>query len=131
MTTHKRPLSPHLQIYNPQITSVLSIFHRMMGAALSFGALFLVYWLSAAAYGPEQFARAQDFFGSWFGQLILFGLTFSFFYHLANGIRHLFWDAGYGFELSTLRMSGIVVVLFSLASTALIWFLAYSQAGLI
>ena len=126
-----RPLSPHLQIYDPQITSVLSILHRMMGVALAFGAVFLVYWLSAAAYGPDAFARAQSFMGSWFGQLVLLGMSFSLFYHLANGIRHLIWDAGLGFELPMLRVTGIVVVILAFGLTALTWIVAYMRAGLL
>ncbi len=126
-----RPLSPHLQIYNPQITSVLSILHRMLGVALAVGAVLLVYWLSAAAYGPDAFARAQALLGSWFGRLVLFGLTFSLFYHLGNGIRHLFWDAGFGFELPVLRVSGIVVVVSAVGLTLLTWIAAYMRAGLL
>lgn len=124
-----RPLSPHLQIYDPQITSVLSILHRATGVALSFGALFLVYWLSAAALGPDEFERAQTFIGSWFGQLVLLVVSFSLFYHLANGIRHLIWDAGYGFELSVLRLTGIIVVVSAFGLTFLTWFIAYTRAG--
>lgn len=126
-----RPLSPHLQIYNPQITSILSILHRMLGVALSVGSVFLIYWLSAAAYGPDAFARAQGFFGSWFGQLILLGLTFSLFYHLLNGIRHLIWDVGLGFEMPMLRATGIVVVIITFGLTALTWIVAYLRAGII
>ena len=129
--TRARPLSPHLQVYNPQITSVLSILHRMMGVALSFGSVFLIYWLSAAAYGPDAFARAQAFFGSPIGQLILLGLTFSLFYHLANGIRHLIWDVGLGFEMPMLRATGIVVVVIAIGLTALTWIVAYVRAGII
>ncbi|MBT4933250.1 MAG: succinate dehydrogenase, cytochrome b556 subunit [Rhodospirillaceae bacterium] len=129
--TRARPLSPHLQVYNPQITSVLSILHRMMGVALSFGSVFLIYWLSAAAYGPDAFARAQAFFGSPIGQLILLGLTFSLFYHLANGIRHLIWDVGLGFEMPMLRATGIVVVIIAFGLTALTWVVAYVRAGII
>lgn len=129
--TRARPLSPHLQVYNPQITSVLSILHRMMGVALSFGSVFLIYWLSAAAYGPDAFARAQAFFGSPIGQLILLGLTFSLFYHLANGIRHLFWDVGLGFNMSVLRASGVLVVLVSLGLTVATWVIAYMNAGML
>lgn len=125
-----RPLSPHLQIYSPQITSMLSILHRATGIALTLGAVFLVYWLSAAAYGPNEFERAQIYMGSWFGQLVLLGVSFSLFYHLANGIRHLIWDAGYGFELSVLRVTGMVVVVFAFGLTILIWFIAYFCAGL-
>ncbi len=127
----ERPLSPHLQVYNPQITSVLSILHRLMGVALSFGAVFLIYWLMAAAYGPEAFARAQGFMGSGFGRLVLFGVTIALYYHLANGIRHLFWDAGFGFELPTLRFTGMLVVVFTIGMTLLTWIAAYMRAGLL
>ncbi len=124
-----RPLSPHLQVYNPQITSVLSILHRMTGVALAFGSILLIYWLSAAAYGPDAFATAQAVMGSWFGRLVLFGLTFALFYHFGNGIRHLFWDAGYGFELPTLRSTGYLVVIAAVVLTALTWIAAYAGVG--
>lgn len=129
MATGNRPLSPHLQIYRWQITSVLSILHRFTGVALVFGALLLAYWLTAAVYGPEAFARAQAFMGSWFGRLILFGMTFALFYHLANGVRHLAWDVGWGFELVTLRRTGIVVVVVACVLTVLAWIAAYAAAG--
>ncbi len=129
MAPVKHPLSPHLQIYRPQITSILSILHRLTGVALAAGAFLLAYWLTAAAYGPEAFARANALFASGFGRLVLFGMTFAFFYHFANGIRHLAWDSGLGFEMKTLRLSGILVVLVSLALTAAAWIAAYAQAG--
>ncbi len=129
MTPGNRPLSPHLQIYRPQITSVLSILHRLTGVALAVGGLLLTYWLVSAAYGPDAFARAQAFLASWFGRLILFGFTFSLFYHLCNGIRHLAWDIGWGFELPKLRASGIAVVVVSLGLTVVSWIAAYSVAG--
>src|SRR5258708_6575464 len=88
MTPAERPLSPHLQIYKPQLTSMLSISHRLTGVALGIGTLFLVWWLVAAASGDAAFATAQTFFGSWLGVLMLCGWTFSFFFHLCNGIRH-------------------------------------------
>ncbi|HXA69085.1 MAG TPA: succinate dehydrogenase, cytochrome b556 subunit [Stellaceae bacterium] len=116
-----RPLSPHLQIYRPQITSVLSISHRATGLALSVGTLLLVWWLVALARGPEAFASAQSLVGSWFGRLLLLGWTFSLFFHLANGIRHLCWDAGYGFEIKTATVSGWVVVAASAALTVIVW----------
>ena len=109
MTPAERPLSPFL-IYKPQLTSVLSFSHRATGVALSVGTLFLVWWLVAAATGAEVFAAARWFFGSWLGLLLLLGWTFSFFFHLCNGIRHLFWDAGYGFELRTSYASGWIVM---------------------
>jgi len=124
-----RPLSPHLQVYRPQITSVLSILHRITGVALAAGALLLTYWISAAGYGPETFERAQAFVGSWFGRLLLLGFTFSLFYHFANGIRHLAWDAGWGFELPTLRLSGWIVVIFSIVATAATFIAGYAMRG--
>jgi succinate dehydrogenase / fumarate reductase cytochrome b subunit len=116
-----RPLSPHLQIYRPQITSVLSISHRATGLALSVGTLLLVWWLVALARGPEAFASAQSFVGSWFGRLLLLGWTFSLFFHLANGIRHLCWDTGYGFEIKTAEISGWVVVAAAAVLTVIVW----------
>jgi len=116
-----RPLSPHLQIYRREITSVLSISHRATGLALSLGTLLLVWWLVALARGPEAFANAQSFVGSWFGRLLLLGWTFSLFFHLANGIRHLCWDAGYGFEIKTTTISGWVVVAAATALTVIAW----------
>ncbi len=125
MAAGDRPLSPHLQVYTPQLTSVLSIMHRITGVALAVGTLLLVYWLAAAAGGPESYAAAQDFIGSIIGRLLLFGWTVALFYHLANGIRHLFWDAGYGYELPTVYRSGWLVVAATTALTLLSWISAY------
>jgi succinate dehydrogenase cytochrome b subunit len=116
-----RPLSPHLQVYKWQITMVLSISHRATGVALSVGSLLLVWWLVALVHGPEAFAVVQGFVGSWIGKLLLLGWTFSLFFHLANGIRHLFWDAGYGFENKTTTASGWAVVVASVALTVIAW----------
>ncbi|MEK9723769.1 MAG: succinate dehydrogenase, cytochrome b556 subunit [Rhodospirillaceae bacterium] len=124
-----RPLSPHLQVYRPQITSVLSITHRITGVALTGGAVLLAYWLTAATYGPAVFGTAQSILGSWLGQLGLWGMVFSLFYHLGNGIRHLAWDVGWGFELDRLRLSGWLTVIFAVAMTVLIIVIAYSAAG--
>jgi succinate dehydrogenase / fumarate reductase cytochrome b subunit len=110
MTPAQRPLSPHLQIYRWQLTSVMSILHRATGIALTVGSVFLVWWLVAAASGERPFAQAQWFFGSGLGLLMLLGWCFCFFYHLCNGIRHLAWDAGYGFEIPETYRSGYVVV---------------------
>ena len=122
MAASNRPLSPHLQIYRPQMTSVLSILHRIAGVALGLGSLLLVYWVVAAASGPDRFAVAQALIGSWFGYLILFGFTIALFFHLTNGIRHLFWDAGYGFELRSAYASGIAVLAATVVLTSLAWF---------
>ena len=121
MASGNRPLSPHLQVYRWQLTSVLSITHRLTGIALSIGTLLLVWWLIAAASGPEAFAAAQGFIGSPIGYLLLFGWSAALFYHLANGIRHLFWDAGYGFELENAYRSGWIVVAMSVAFTLVAW----------
>jgi succinate dehydrogenase / fumarate reductase, cytochrome b subunit len=110
MTPADRPLSPHLQIYKPQLTSILSISHRATGVWLSIGALFLVWWLLAAATSASSFVAAQGFFGSWLGLLLLLSWTYCFFYHLCNGVRHLVWDAGYGLDLKTAYASGWAVV---------------------
>ncbi len=129
MATGERPLSPHLQVYRPQITSILSIIHRLTGVALAAGALLLTYWLAAGVYGPDAFARAQDFMASIPGQFLLLGWTFSLFFHLCNGVRHLFWDAGRGYELPTVRASGIIVMIASVIMTLLSWLAAYTVVG--
>ena len=129
MAVRERPLSPHLQVYRPQITSVLSILHRITGVALGVGTLMLIYWLVAAAQGPEAYAVAQDWIGSWIGRLLLFGWTLAFFYHLANGIRHLAWDAGWGFDLDSVQKSGIATVAAAGGLTILAWILAYVFMG--
>ena len=129
MEKTQRPLSPHLQIYRPQLTSVLSITHRATGIALLVGTLLLVYWLLAAASGAEAYGSAQQLLGSWLGRLVLLGFSFALFFHLCNGIRHLFWDAGLGFELKTAYASGNAVVIVSIAMTVLAWGLAYAMRG--
>ncbi|MDM8558151.1 succinate dehydrogenase, cytochrome b556 subunit [Candidatus Parabeggiatoa sp. HSG14] len=130
MTTNvKRPLSPHLQIYRPQLTSVMSILHRATGAFLSLGTIVLAYWLIAAANGVETYQQAQSLLGSWFGLLLLFGWTFALFYHLSNGIRHLFWDAGLGVDIKTSYTAGKLVWMMAFVLTGLAWFLAFSIKG--
>lgn len=126
MTTDHRPLSPHLQIYRPQITSVLSILHRITGVLLALGTLLLVFWLLAAASGPSAFATAQGVIGSWLGRLVLLGWTFALFYHLCNGIRHLCWDAGLGFDLKTVSRTGWAVVAGSAILTLAAWIAGYA-----
>lgn len=129
MTTENRPLSPHLQIYKPQITSMLSILHRITGVALAAGTLLFVWWLIAAAAGPEAYAGVEGFIGSWIGYIVMIGWSFSLFYHLCNGIRHLFWDAGRGFEIATVERSGWVVVVASVGLTAAAWIVALIVRG--
>jgi succinate dehydrogenase / fumarate reductase cytochrome b subunit len=116
-----RPLSPHLQVYRPQITSALSILHRISGVALGLGTLLLTWWLTAAAGSPEGFARVQGFIGSWVGMLLLFGWTAALFYHFCNGIRHLWWDTGRGFSIPQIETSGKVAIGAAAALTLLAW----------
>jgi succinate dehydrogenase / fumarate reductase cytochrome b subunit len=118
MTKVNRPTSPHLSIYKPQITSVLSITHRMSGIALYAGALAMVAWLSLAAYAPAHYAKWYVCASSWGGRLLLLGWMLAFYFHLANGIRHLFWDMGRGYSLPAANRSGWMVILFTLAATA-------------
>lgn len=122
--TNKRPLSPHLQIYQPQLTSLMSILHRLSGIFLSLGTVVLAYWLIAAASGAESYQQAQDLLGSFLGLLFLFGWSFALFYHLCNGIRHLFWDIGLGMDIKMVYLSGKLVLLASFVLTALAWWLA-------
>ncbi len=124
-----RPLSPHIQIYRPQLTSVLSILHRISGVVLGGGTLLLTWWLIAAVEGPEEFARVQTIMGSWLGRVVLLGFTLAFFYHLCNGIRHLFWDLGQGFELRSVYKSGRWVVGLTVVLTLLSWLLGYAVRG--
>lgn len=124
-----RPLSPHLQVYRWQLPMAMSIFHRMTGVALAVGSLVLLYWLVAAASGPEAYARAQGLLGSVVGKLLLAGWTWAFFYHLCNGVRHLFWDAGKGFEIKRAYASGYVVIGCSFVLTALVWACVFAQSG--
>ncbi len=119
-----RPLSPHLQIYRPQISSVLSILHRMTGVGMALGAVLVVWWLLAAATGPEYFAIVDGLLTSWIGHLVLLGVTWALAYHLLTGIRHLFWDMGYGYELETVDKTGWAVVIGSAVLTVLLWLVA-------
>ncbi len=121
MKTTNRPLSPHLGIYKPQLTSALSILHRVTGIALAVGSLLVVYWLTALATGPEAYAKASAVLSSWFGTLILFGWTWALFYHMCNGIRHLIWDSGNGFDLSTTYLTGKIAVVAPVVLTILLW----------
>ena len=105
-----RPLSPHLQIYRPQLTSILSITHRGTGIFLSLGTLVLAYWLISIAGGEGPYTAARECLSSVPGKLLLGAWSFSFYFHLCNGIRHLFWDAGIGFELKTVYASGYTVL---------------------
>ena len=121
----QRPLSPHLQIYKPQITSVLSILHRGTGIVLSIGSIILVLWIVTLTLGESTYLMYSNIINNWFGKFIIFGFTFALFYHLSNGIRHLFWDAGYGYELNHAYISGISVIISSLLLTFITWLIVY------
>ena len=121
MDTRERPLSPHLQVYKPQLTSILSIMHRVTGVALAAGTCLLVWWLVVIALGGEYYTIMQNIMGSWYGLLTLFGWSFALFYHLCNGIRHLFWDMGYGFDLKIAKITGVLVFFGSFISSILFY----------
>ena len=121
----KRPLSPHLQIYKPQITSVLSILHRGTGIVLFGGSLLWCLWFVSLAAGSAPYHYGQALLLSPLGLLILLGWSFSFFYHLCNGIRHLLWDIGIGYEMTMVRGSGWTVVFSSVILTSLSWVLGF------
>ena len=120
-----RPLSPHLQIYRPQWTWVPSILHRITGVGLAIGGIVVVWWLTAAAVGGrDYFVLVDGLVTSWIGHLVLLGLTWSLAYHLLNGIRHLVWDAGFGFEVPTAERTAQGTVIGSVALTILLWIVA-------
>ena len=121
-----RPISPHLQIYAPQITSVLSITHRFTGIALYLSAILFSAFVISASFGETTFDLVQSLVGSWLGKTVLFCITLAVYYHLSNGIRHLFWDFGKGFDLNSVRLSGYAVLAFSLFLTSVTWVIALS-----
>jgi succinate dehydrogenase / fumarate reductase cytochrome b subunit len=123
-----RPLSPHLKIYRWQIGNSLSILHRMTGVALAVGLLALCYWLVALAEGQRSYASAIHVLRSPIGLLCLIGWTFAFWFHFLNGVRHLFWDAGYGFERTQRHASGWFAVLGALALTLSVWVFIWHAA---
>lgn len=129
MATSDRPLSPHLGIYRWQVSNTLSILHRLTGVMLSFGAVMLTVWLVAIARGPEVYSRLVLWLGSPIGLLASCALTFCFFYHLCNGIRHLFWDAGYGFEIPRANASGMAVVAGAIALNLAFWLVILTGRG--
>jgi succinate dehydrogenase / fumarate reductase cytochrome b subunit len=129
MATHPRPLSPHLQVYRFQWTMLLSITHRITGVGLAAGGLLLVWWLLALAIGPAYFEVVQAILAHWIGRLLLLGWTWAMFYHLCNGIRHLCWDAGWGFGVTTSRNTGLIVLAGSILLTLVSWLAIYAVRG--
>ena len=128
-STRRRPLSPFLTVYRWQYTMSLSILHRVTGCALSVGLLLLVYWLIAAASGAAAYETARHFFVHPLVRVLLIGFSFAFFYHLLNGVRHMTWDTGHGLERKAARLSGWIVFLGAIATTALFWILLLRDHG--
>ena len=125
----QRPLSPHLQIYRPMLSMMMSIAHRITGAALYAGTLIVVWWLLAAATGQNAYGTFQAFASSWVGRLILFGYTWALIHHMLGGIRHFIWDLGYGFgpeEREWLVRAGLAG---SIATTVILWVVGYAVMG--
>ncbi len=127
--TAPRPLSPHLSIFRPYVNMMMSIVHRITGAANYFGSLLLAVWLISAAMGEQQFNAVSAFLGSPIGLAILLGYTWSVMHHMLGGVRHFIWDMGHGFDLPTVRALSWGTLILSLSLTALIWVLALSQWG--
>lgn len=125
----QRPLSPHLQIYRPTLTMTLSIVHRITGMGLYFGTLILAWWLTAAASGPNAYANFEAFLSSVFGRLILFGYTWALIHHMLGGIRHLMWDAGYGFGAHEREWLARASLIGSVGLTVLLWVIGLLVVG--
>ena len=126
-----RPLSPHLQVYRPAISMVMSIFHRLTGTALYIGMLMLAWWLIAAASGPGYYAVAMDWIGSVLGYLVLIGLSWAVFHHALGGLRHFLWDTGRGFEIPTVLRLSWATLIGSLMLTAVFWAAMLATTGVI
>jgi succinate dehydrogenase cytochrome b subunit len=120
-----RPLSPHLQIYRPMLTMMMSIIHRITGVGLYFGIVLLVWWLSAASISDGYFDFVQGFFGHWFGRLLLFGFTWALIHHALGGLRHLLWDTGRGFDLTVVEWLARANLAGSIVLTLLLWIIGY------
>lgn len=116
-----RPLSPHLQVYRLPLTVVLSITHRLTGLAMAAGVVLLITVLFSVAAGPQAYAAAQGLLDSWLGHLVLIAFTLALYFHLCNGVRHLFWDVGYGFDLDTVDKTAIATLVGAVVLTGLTW----------
>jgi succinate dehydrogenase / fumarate reductase cytochrome b subunit len=120
-----RPLSPHLQIYRPMLTMMMSIMHRITGMGLYFGIILLVWWLTAASISESYFDFVQGFFGHWFGRLVLFGFSWALIHHALGGLRHLLWDTGRGFDLNLIEWLARANLAGSIVLTLLLWVIGY------
>ena len=124
MNDSKNPLSPHLQIYRWHISSLLSITHRISGVINLIALILIFFWLIVLSFGESDYELFLLIINSFFGKFILIGFTWSMSFHLLSGIRHLAWDLGYGFEIKTANISGIIVIISSLALTIIFWLFA-------
>jgi succinate dehydrogenase / fumarate reductase, cytochrome b subunit len=121
----ENPLSPHLQIYSPLINMVMSIFHRLTGAALYAGSLLLAWWLIALASGPEAYDAFHDFMGGFVGRLVLFGFTWALIHHMLGGLRHFVWDTGHGLDKATVDRMSWATIVGSVVLTVALWAVGY------
>ena len=124
MNDSKNPLSPHLQIYRWHVSSLLSITHRISGVINLIGLILIFFWLLFLSFGESNYELFLLSINSFLGKFILIGLTWSMSFHILSGIRHLAWDLGYGFEIKTANISGLIVIVFSLVLTVMIWLFA-------
>ena len=124
-----RPLSPHLQVYALSSSMVMSILHRLTGAALYAGTLLLAWWLVAAATGPEYFAYVSAVFNSTLGRIVLFGYTWALFHHMIGGVRHLIWDTGAAHDLKSINLLSLSTLALSALATASVWISVFSRGG--
>jgi len=124
MSDSKNPLSPHLQIYRWHVSSLLSITHRISGVINLIGLILIFFWLLFLSFGESNYELFLLSINSFLGKFILIGLTWSMSFHILSGIRHLAWDLGYGFEIKTANISGLIVIVFSLVLTVMIWLFA-------
>lgn len=125
----ERPLSPHLQVYKPTLNMALSVFHRGTGIVLALSTPLLVCWLMILAAGPNAYAELQSVLSHWFFFIVLLGYVFSMSYHLCNGIRHLFWDVGHGYENKQVQQSGLMVIVAALSLTLIVFLSALMTGG--
>ncbi len=125
----ERPISPHLQIYSPLINMMMSIVHRITGAALYFGTLLVAWWLLAAATSAEHLATANAILGSWLGLLVLFGFSWAMIHHLLGGVRHLIWDLGRGFDLKSVDLLSWGTLIGSAVLTVALWVAVFALRG--
>ncbi len=124
MSNSKHPTSPHLQIYRLPLTALLSITHRITGVILAFGSIVLVWILAAAANSAEDYQTMLPHLQAWYGQIFTLAFIFALYLHFCNGVRHLFWDAGYGFELETVDLTAKIAIAVAVIMTVATWLVA-------